>query len=308
MSGLLDLTGLSYSRARFTLTPTAPTRLPPYLGSTLRGALGHALREIVGDPARDDIERALLASSCPYLSVFGEPRLEANGQERSRPFVLRPPPIQSEAWTARRPLRFELVLLGQAQSALPWIIAATRLMAGRGLGVSRAPFEMTDARASATGEALYIEGEAARLAPCEVLDDRPIEATALTLDLVGPAQLRPGEVEPLPEFERVARWGLRRLTPILRDHCGVTLEEQGYAALLEAAACVERTGGVLRPATLDRYSNRSGQKQRYRVYQGQLSYAGAALGEMAPLLRAIELLNIGKGASMGLGRVDARLS
>jgi CRISPR-associated endoribonuclease Cas6 len=90
-----DFAVLNLSRYQLRLRARRAVTLPRYLGSTLRGAFGHALKDAVCVVGHRDCERCLLAERCiyPYLFETPPPPIELlRGQKRApHPFILMPP-------------------------------------------------------------------------------------------------------------------------------------------------------------------------------------------------------------------------
>lgn len=180
---LEHLRALSLSQYEFRLAALAEGELPPFLGSTFRGAFGYALKAIACAMPHGDCERCLLAERCLYTRLF-EPRANQQGgllkqqQNAPRPFIFEPP-LPGEKYSAlsfqvemeRAPangwksngqkalfnetlhfaagneLRFGLTLIGQAVEELPYIIYAVSLMARHGFGAQRTPFKLSEVSA-----------------------------------------------------------------------------------------------------------------------------------------------------------------
>jgi len=101
-----DFDCLKVARYELRLRACHAVSLPAFLGSTLRGAFGHALKQAVCMIDHRNCERCLLADRCPYPYLFetpvpaGEPLLRGQ-QNAPRPFVLEPPvlrPLAGQVW------------------------------------------------------------------------------------------------------------------------------------------------------------------------------------------------------------------
>lgn len=301
-----SLTDLHYARARFTLTPQAPTTLPPFLGSTLRGALGHALRAITGDDRRTDAERRALAATCPYLSVFGDPTIETPGHSRVRGFVLRPPPIDDAPWTPDRPLRFDVTLLGRAHAAFSAVAVAVDRMGREGLGVDRAPFELT-AVTDLDGEALWAPGGIVRPPRLEHgADLRGRGPDQVTIELASPLGLAEGrDLVPVTP-DALLRGAFRRLVKVLGDCCDGQAHPKEGRWVRAIAPEIRVLDADLQPYAVRRHSNRQKRQQTWPAWRGHLTLQGQAVAELAPLLRAAEVLHVGRKTAFGLGALDLR--
>ena len=306
-----DLTALSFSRSRFVLRSRSAGRLPPYLGSTLRGGLGAALVELVGDRSRTTQERSLLSSDCPYLLLYGDPELDATrgSRDTTRAFVLRPP-TETEGDRRFEPgdaLEFELVLLGRAQLVLPWLIVAARRMGSSGLGRRPVRFDLDQVLAPATGEMLWSAAHPGRtlLAPEETDRDlmAPVGPEATVRFLTPVHLLSNGEFVPAPSANLIVRAILRRLHAVMRSHCDAEWDMPA-GPIIDDAACLRLAPTEFQVRRVRRFSNRQRKAQWLEGVTGELRLASPVLPRFGPLLRAAEVLNIGKHVAFGFGRIS----
>jgi hypothetical protein len=84
------------ARYEFRLQAREEVELPALLGSTLRGAFGHALKAIACSVSHQDCRRCLLTDVCLYPTFF-ESQIEAardllgKNQSAPRPYIFQPP-------------------------------------------------------------------------------------------------------------------------------------------------------------------------------------------------------------------------
>jgi hypothetical protein len=94
-----DFSVLSLSRYQLRLKARRAVVLPRYLGSTLRGAFGHSLKQAVCVVTHRDCERCILAERCIYPYLFETPappiELLRNQKGAPHPFILMPPISES---------------------------------------------------------------------------------------------------------------------------------------------------------------------------------------------------------------------
>jgi hypothetical protein len=93
---LHGLTTLKLARYRLHLRSLENATLPLFLGSTLRGAFGHALKKSVCPMSHRNCARCLVADQCIYPYLFETPAppeaLHLRGQQQApHPFILSPP-------------------------------------------------------------------------------------------------------------------------------------------------------------------------------------------------------------------------
>ncbi|MFZ4760570.1 MAG: hypothetical protein ACOYLX_20585, partial [Burkholderiaceae bacterium] len=138
---------LTYTDLRFTLLPDVPCILPPDLGSTLRGALGHALRDMSCPrtcplPAAGQTWSCAHRALCAYSDWFEPVRRPAESPDGSnaadvpRGFIVRVPPNSARAEGARDPLCFTVRLFGRVAADASRVVAAVARLARIGLGPS----------------------------------------------------------------------------------------------------------------------------------------------------------------------------
>jgi hypothetical protein len=190
-----DFANLDVARFRLRLRALQDAALPAFLGSTLRGAFGHSLKQAVCVMPHRACERCLVQDRCLYPYLFETPppaesALLSTQRQAPRPFILTPAttvprssadsrPVSRRLVAAGETLSFDLTLMGRAIDYLPYIVFAVTEMAGRGLGVARSRFELDDVEMLApdgTERSIY-SGRTGRLAT-------PHESRTTLADLV----------------------------------------------------------------------------------------------------------------------------
>ncbi|HEY8460205.1 MAG TPA: CRISPR system precrRNA processing endoribonuclease RAMP protein Cas6, partial [Blastocatellia bacterium] len=299
--------------------------LPNFLGSTLRGAFGHALKRTVCVMERRDCENCLVAPRCLYQYLFETPPPEDAPQLRGHrqaphPFIFEPPLAEPEGrrQSIKRgeSLNFGFMLLGRAIDALPYVIYAIEMMARGGLGVERARFELTGVNwRSPQGESRPIyepsqhriastpetaptldEYLRRRLADCQA-------ATRLRLRFLTPTRIRiQGDAQASMGFDLFADNLWRRAALLLALHGSkpFNLDKLWWQHETDVR-CVENN---LRWWDWERRSNRQKRNVKMGGFVGEIEYEGEELIEYLPLILAGELLHVGGGTGFGLGRYE----
>ncbi len=360
---LSQLDVLQVASFRVNLRAQEPTTLPAFLGSTLRGTFGHALKAAVCVVRHGECHRCLVVERClyPYLfetRVNGDLSLMRGQAQAPHPYVMVPPipdlpaidgqtlsregdsegsglsvgpqKTRAERISAGMPLSsrprrvsageeiaFNLVLMGRAIDALPFVVYALSEMGSRGLGVSRGKFVLSRVEAideAGTDRMLYSEktqrivmdrknsrslAEALhpRLAKINLHDD-------LRIRFLTPARIRvDGDLQAGVSFELLVRNLLRRVSLLASLHGSKPLELD-FHAVVRRAATVQTTGNSLSWWDWERYSNRQKTKMKLGGFVGEIQFQGEAILEFWPLLAAGELLHVGTGTSFGLGRYE----
>ena len=105
-------------------------------------------------------------------------------------------------------------------------------------------------------------------------------------------------------FRALAFAMLRRTLELAHFHVPGAAIDWSFRPLLDAASAVRVTATDLHWRDWQRYSNRQGTKMSLGGFVGEMEIAGD-LAPFAPLLRAAEVLHVGKGATSGLGKVES---
>ena len=315
MTSPYPLPRLPYVRLRCTLRAEAPAVLPPFKGSLLRGAFGHALRRLTcAFGPRQACPDCALRRTCAYPRIFetrieGEPPPFLHGLPTSpRPYIFEPA-TDERTFAAGDPLPFDLLLLGQAADLLPYALLAVERMARNGLGRDRTPFVLDDAKAATpagTWKTVYAEGRISpALAALQPLlpSDAPLPAGRAVLRFLTPTRLKVrGTLQEEPGFRPLVFAALRRALELSWFHHPGAPLDWTFRPLLEQASGVRVAAKTLRWHHWERYSNRQGRKIEMGGFVGLMVLEGD-LQPFTQLLRMAEVLHVGKGATFGLGRV-----
>ena len=256
----------------------------------------------------------MLRARCAY-AVFFEPE-PASGPADSggsrlpcpNPYVMEPPLSIEGDLPAGERLAFSLIIFGQANDYLPYIVYAFKTMGEMGLGRRvdgrRGQFELEeiwlrDKQIYSDNSDQLSKVSLSRLELNDYKnDDRPAH---LRLEFLTPLRVKHRNrfsVE-LP-FHVLVRALLRRISS-LEEYFGSGRPELDYSALAARALEVRMVENHLAWLDWSRYSNRQEKKMLLGGLVGQVVYGGD-LSEYAPLLRYGALVHIGKQTSFGLGQ------
>jgi len=134
-------------RLRVEVTATRRIELPAYLGSTLRGAFGMALRRSACALRRQECGTCLLRASCIYSYTFETPLADGYDDQRRyatapHPFVLNLETGTSGIQEVGSTFSFGITLVGRACEFLPYFVYAFQRMGELGIGKGRGTFEL----------------------------------------------------------------------------------------------------------------------------------------------------------------------
>jgi hypothetical protein len=303
-----------YLRLRLVLEAQVNAYLPSFKGSLLRGAFGHALRRTACAMGKGQAcEGCRLRRACVYTRIFetfieeAPPPFLRGIPSSPRPYVFEPGD-ETRYFSTGDPLTFDLLLLGQATELQAYAQLAVERMAANGLGSRRAPFALTAIHAltpDGSWRTVFDDGrgqDTAPLVPCVPLTNG-LDATRATLRLLTPLRIKTrGEFANSLTFRELTFAALRRLLELAHFHVPGAAIDWSFRALLERASEVRITRSDLTWHDWERYSNR---QQAYMVFGGLVGTLDIEgdLAPFAPLLRAAEIVHIGKGATFGLGKI-----
>ena len=317
---LLDLPAIPYLRLRLTLRAEAPATLPPYQGSMLRGAFGHALRKLVcAAGPRQPCATCRLRRGCHYTRLFetfidGEPPPFLRGLDTApRPYVFEPDAAHLQGVPPRYapgdPLAFDLLLFGQATDLAGWALLAVERMAEAGLGASRARFSLDRVLARNPAGSWIVLRDAGRwtgrdVPPPSEPPRNGLPGDRLLLRIQTPLRLPVrGNLAKGFSVRDLAFPMVRRILELATFHVPGSTPDWTFRPLLDHAGTVRIAASDLHWFDWERYSNR----QERKVDMGGLLGSVELEGDLAPLaalLRTAEVVHVGKGATFGLGKVE----
>jgi len=303
-----------FGRYEFRCTLLDDAVLPPYKGSTFRGAFGGALRQAVCVTRQSDCLKCLLSSRCVYAQTF-ESGVRARDKTLSNaspplPYVIEPPLDIRTRFPAGGPFDFSLLLFGEANHSLPYFVYAFEIMGetgiGKKIGGKRPGFVMNEVRHD--GAVIYDAASRKLGAPAPeklmVSAAGPDGGTgSVRLGMLTPLRLKHhNSLSTELPFHILVRAMLRRISGLFQQF-GNGEPALDYRGLVARAGAVETVSSTLRWHDWERYSSRQDTAMLMGGLMGSITYRG----ELAPYLPLLELcrtLHLGKQSSFGLGKFD----
>lgn len=274
------------------LTALQRAELPPYLGSTLRGAIGQALLQA-------DKE------ACTFLYRNGE---EAESRKViTKPYVVLPPKVSIPQTVIEQgeQLKFEFLLFGKAERYLSPVISALEQINRFGLGARRYRFELKGIVHSQTQRMVWYRGQYYKeAATAAVLPNYELQnVTGAVIILCTPLRIRHGGqlMQTLP-FQTLIRNITNRIAAIAERYGGwIDKEEAGR--VLSLAENIQTVNEAFKITQLERYSNRINRKMDFSGLSGRIEYKGE-LSPFVPWLYAAQSLHIGRNTTFGMGKIQ----
>ncbi|MHB1653890.1 MAG: CRISPR system precrRNA processing endoribonuclease RAMP protein Cas6 [Desulfitobacteriaceae bacterium] len=293
--------------------------LPPFYGSTFRGAFGMAFKKIAcANPALTSCHDCLLEKNCPYAYIFetappeGVNRLKGYS-DIPRPFMLFPKLEDRVYYAPGEQIEIEVRLFGRGNDYLPYFILAFVKMEEQGLGYRRKPFRLRKVIGFdllSRVEQMVYDGENNKVfSPKHILTGQdlfirlPREAHRVKVDFLTPIRLKEeGKLVTTVEFHHLARSLLRRASMLMLVHhdAGLELDYTGWA---EQSRLVKRIRDFSAWHDLERYSQRQRGKMLLGGVVGEVTYEGD-LSRFLPLLEFGRWAGAGKNNVFGLGQMD----
>ncbi|HEX3531668.1 MAG TPA: CRISPR system precrRNA processing endoribonuclease RAMP protein Cas6 [Thermoanaerobaculia bacterium] len=316
---LFSIPRIPYLRLRLTLRAQQAATLPAYKGSMLRGAFGHALRKAVCVATPEQpCATCLLRNDCYHTLLF-EPVFEGTvpAPLADLPIIPRSyifePAAPSEPNNARHleagdPLEFDLLLFGRATDLQLYALLACERMAVAGLGRNRVPFRLESALVQTPdGSWRVVLGDGrmrgrGSTRPSYPSDD-PIPGRGAVLHFLTPTRLRieDDQVETVTFPELVAAMA-RRVFEVAFFHVQDAVLDWNLDRLLAEAHQIELVRCDLQWHDWERYNAHQHTLMNMGGFLGTVEIAGD-LAPFTPLLRATEILHLGRGTPFGLGRM-----
>jgi hypothetical protein len=301
------------ARYRFDCQVVSPIRLPEYAGSTLRGALGHALKKTACMTRQSDCKTCPLYRSCPYPAIFAPPPPETHSLQKfseiPAPFIVEPPAWGERHYGKDDILSFEFILIGRALAQLPLIVYAWQRALATGIAKGDGTAKLVRVSLIEThAETTIYSQEEGQIKPhtAEVISARSENQQAdtqhISLQIETPLRIQhnghPKHPNELTSRDLLITL-LRRIALISEFHVGQKLELD-FQELGEAATHIT-SDKQLTWRDWTRYSNRQKQEMTLGGVMGGWQLKGN-LKPFVPILELGQWLHIGKNASFGLGR------
>jgi hypothetical protein len=310
---------ISYQTYAFTLAAEESFHLPPYKGSVFRGGFGAAFRKVVCALRRTECGACLLRSRCPYAYVFEtfpdrdtEVLRVGTHEKAPHPFVIEPPSEQTEVYEPGQSLSFNLILIGRGNDYLPYFVYAFEELGKMGIGRGRGRYrleriEIGDEQIYEGGEKVLKPGNPKRL---DISWDKDAREDSVMSDVSllfhSPARIMyQRSLTSELEFRVLMTSLLRRLLLLASFHCDQSGPPWDHKAIITEAAEIIATRSDLKWRDWERYSARQKTTMKMGGVVGEVTYEGA-IDRFLSILKAGEVLHVGKGTAFGLGKYELR--
>ena len=311
---------LTYQKFLFSIEAQDALLLPYYKGSTFRGGFGNAFRGVVCALKKMECKECMLASRCIYAYIFEtSPNEDAEIMNMNKyekiphPFIIEPPEETKQIYKIGDKLYFSLILIGRAIDYLSYFIFTFEELGKIGIGRGRGKYRLTEVETgkkelvyssdsktvrAATPEELYIQ---------ETFDFSGHLEKTIKIKFLTPARISyQRNLTTDLKFHILIRNLLRRLNLLHYFHCEKSIPAWDHKELIQRAEGVSTKASSLRWLDWERYSSRQNVKMKMGGITGEITYKGN-MEPFMPILKAGEIVHIGKGTSFGLGKHEVIL-
>ncbi len=317
---------IDYKAFTFTLEAKDILLLPAFKGSTLRGGFGNSFRRVVCALRKNDCSDCILKEKCVYSYIFETPppsstRIMTKYTNAPHPFVIEPPLERRRAYKPGDEVIFDLTLIGRAIDYLPYFIYTFDELGKIGLGKGRGKYELKTVKSETldvkgqSKESVIYTSETKTLRPFEKsvwnLDSGIMDAAsdgngALSLSFVTPTRIMyDGHFVFELEFHMLIRQLLRRISLLGYFHCNADPAEVDFRGIIKKAEDVTVKKRDFRWYDWERYSARQDARMKMGGFVGEITFEGD-IGPFMPLIKAGEILHVGKGTTFGLGKYQVK--
>lgn len=295
-----------FVRYRFVFEVTAPILLPPYSGSTIRGAFGRALRRTSCMTHQSDCKTCPLYRTCPYTQVFETPPPPEHPLQKfsqiPNAYVIEPPKWGRHVYEVGENLEFQMVLFGRVRQFLPLVIYALQRAFAYDVGHGKAEL-IGVFSVNSNGERRVYAPDMSEVLPhsqSTVLSVPSSEAVALRIET--PMRLQNNGVPLGPEIVTSRNFLsalLRRMALISEFQCNMPLS-LNFSALTQSMESVSMKKD-LGWKDWQRYSSRQDRKMNLGGVVGSTELEGLTAFHRT-LLAVGQMIHAGKNATFGLGK------
>mgnify|MGYP001186285328 CR=1 FL=1 len=275
--------------------------LPAFLGSTIRGVLGHAMRNSVCISPNTRCHLCQFADDCEYTAHFAT---AGNIAGSVNPFVLFVPVRNKTEWKRGDLLTFDITIFGKPTMAADFYIRGILMMGNYGWGVRRMKFSPVQIINVYDKSLIWSDGQVwtENFQPF-FLEIEGRETNSVLLRFNSPTRVvRSQKLQRKLSFDQVIESVLTRIHLLMHAYEGIVLELD-EEALLEAAKSIRTVEEAWQFVDFKRYSKTYNRKLGLPSIEGFVRFEGD-ITPFTPLLELGEIVQIGKNTTHGFGNYD----
>lgn len=307
---------IKYQKYQFIIRAKNILHLPYYKGSTFRGAFGNAFKRVVCVLKKYNCNDCILKEKCVYAYVFEtSPNQGAHIMGTSKyekiphPFIIEPPLEATRIYMPDDKLSFGLTLIGKAIDYLPYFIYSFDELGRIGLGKGRGEYilerVLSDEEISYESSSKTLKNNSFKEAYIkDIAENLESQKETIKIRFLTPTRIKYNrDLVVEPEFHILIRSLLRRIKLISYFHCSDTNGNLDHRVYIEKAKDVKIKNNSTNWTDWERYSSRQQTRMKMGGFIGEVEYEGL-IKAFNSILKAGEILHIGKGTSFGLGKYE----
>lgn len=275
--------------------------LPAYLGSTIRGLLGHAMRDSVCVAPNVRCHLCEYSDTCEYTAHFNS---AGNVAGSVNPYVLYVPIRNKVYWQRGDLLTFDITIFGRSTLAADFYVSSILLMAEYGWGANRLKFSPVQIMNVYDKSIIWSDGQiwAHNLRPNLVhIKERMTNGVLLRFNSPTRVVMKQ-KLQRSLSFEQIIQSILTRMSLLLHAYEGVILD-LNEEEILKKAQQVQTVEENWRFVDFKRYSRTYNRKLELPSIEGYVRFKGD-ITPFTPLLEIGEIVQIGKNTTHGFGNYN----
>lgn len=285
---------------RATFSALGSGRLPPYLGSTIRGLLGHCIRDLVCPTPHVKCYVCEISDNCAYAQNFSTPGHQAGSVN---PYVLHVLTRGKVEWKEADISQFDITLIGRSSEQGGLMVDALQEMEKRGWGAARIPFKLLKITDPIRNTLIWHQGKMwLRNFHPQPLDCEERFARTAVIHFETPVRVKQGQnLKYSLSFADLIQSLSRRMALLSHAYTENRLE-WNESEMLAAARLVRTADENWKENKFKRFSmNKEGKDLYLPAIEGWARYEGD-ITPFTPILAAGQRLHIGKNTTHGFGR------
>jgi len=287
-----------------------------FMGSTIRGAFGVALKRSVCVTRQPDCSGCMLRYSCVYSYIFETPmpadtKVMKKQSHVPHPFCLSDiSGLRKNSYKAGETFAFTLTLVGKSIEFLPYCVYAMIRLSHAGIGKGRGKFKLLYIKEMAVDyqcrndiyadDVLHIPQQFLTVEIAEQLMQQYTDKNRITLHFISPFRIKyRNKIWDQLEFHILFRSLIRRLANLAFFHCNRKVDID-FKSIIDKAISIQISEQNLSWYDWGRYSTRQKEWMNFGGLVGEITYEGD-ISAFIPFLILGSWVNIGKGTAFGLG-------
>ncbi len=308
---------INYLKTEFIINAEENIYLPLFKGSAFRGLFGNIFRRLICVLKKNDCTECLLRSTCVYsyiFETFPSREMPLFNREKYRsipqPFIIEPPLEEKRLYKKDEEIYFALILIGKATTYLPYFIYTFEECGKTGIGKGRGKFKLK--RVLSDGMEIYNFDDKKINRPKDSVieipdsyeEDAVEEIKTLKLKIITPVRIKHERkyISSLT-FPLLIKALITRMCFLSYYHCDGENGLTCYKRLFEESQQIIIKKQNTRWWDWERYSSRQNTRMKLGGVIGEIEYEGK-IKNFLPLLKAGEILHVGKNTGFGLGKYD----